>query len=76
MLVLIIVALGVFGAYMLQPLPGRAGAAKSAQVETSSAINMPSGQDVLSVEWLEQQRATRAALPSSARTQNDVLRAR
>ena len=73
LLLLIGVALGVFGMVMLQTYPGGTGTAKSAPPNTAGAIQPAPGQDVLSVEWLEQQRAMRTSAPAVARPQDDVL---
>jgi hypothetical protein len=73
MLLLVIVALGSFSAYLMQPLRGGAGAGQSASRASASAIQPSSGQDMLSVAWLEQQRTTKAAASSSTRSQDDVL---
>ncbi len=73
LLLLIIAALGVFGAYMLQPLAGPMGDAKPAADKPATAIQTSPAQDVLSVEWLEQQRAARGVVPSRAKAQDDVL---
>ena len=73
LLLLIGVALGIFGMYLLQTYPGGIGTAKSAPPDTAGAIHTSSGQDVLSVEWLEQQRAMRTTAPAVARPQDDVL---
>jgi hypothetical protein len=72
-LLLIGVALGVFGMYMLQAAPARAGAPKPGSPDHIAALQVSFGQDVLSVERLEQQCATNAVVSSSVKPQNDVL---
>lgn len=67
------VALGVFGMYLLQPYPGGTGTAKSTPPSTAGVIDAAPGQDMLSVEWLEQQRAMRTPASAVARPQDDVL---